>query len=197
MTNRQPRIEPLPQEEWTDAAREVFAFWEGEEARQNGSKSNTMMTLANHPKLAVPLMGFGKHILVHSTMTPRQKELIVLRIAWAYGCEYEWAHHVHSGRQIGLIDSEFAALQVEDASSLWSAEDQALIGATDQLCREGRIDESAWGALAAFMNRHELMDFLYTVGFFRMNATAFRAMGIQLEPGFEEFSKPAREMVAE
>ena len=27
MSDKQPRIGNLPREEWTDAAREVFAFW--------------------------------------------------------------------------------------------------------------------------------------------------------------------------
>jgi hypothetical protein len=38
------------------------------------------------------------------------------------------------------------------------------------------------------MNRCQLMDMIYSVGFFAMNAWAFTAMGVQIEPAFEEFS---------
>ena len=47
-----PRIGNLPREEWTDEAREVFAYWGEPGAWENGSKTNMTMTLANHPPLA-------------------------------------------------------------------------------------------------------------------------------------------------
>jgi 4-carboxymuconolactone decarboxylase len=191
-----PRIGPLPREEWTDDARDVFAYWEGEEARVNGSRSNTMMTLANHPQLAIAQLDFGKYLLVQSSLTPRQKELVILRVAWRYDSKYQWAHHVHSGRQIGMVDAEFEALQQQGPSSVWSEAEQAMIDAVDQLCDAGRVADGTWAVLAGAMDRRQLMDFLYSVGFFTMNAWAFGAMGVELEPGFEAFSTPADELVA-
>lgn len=192
-----PRIPPLPREEWTDAARDVFAYWEGPEARENGSRSNTMMTLANHPELALASLDLGKYMLVRSSLTKRQKELLVLRVAARYDSAYQWAHHVHSGRQIGLTDAEFDALRVGGVQPVWSPEEQALVSAVDQLCDAGRIDDPTWRALTAGMDRKQVMDFLYSVGFFTMNAWAFGAMGVQLEPGFEAFSRATDDMVGE
>jgi 4-carboxymuconolactone decarboxylase len=189
-----PRIPPLPRAEWTDAARDVFAYWEGPEARENGSRSNTMMTLANHPALALASLDFGKHLLVQSSLSSREKELVILRVAARYESAYQWAHHVHSARQIGFTDAEFEALKAGGAAVLWSPAEQALIDAVDQLCDAGRIDDATWAVLAQGMDRRRLMDFLYSVGFFAMNAWAFGAMGVQLEPGFEAFSTPADQL---
>jgi 4-carboxymuconolactone decarboxylase len=157
-----PRIAPLARNEWTDAAREVFGFWEGPEGRANGSRSATMMTLANHPKLAMRVLKLGKYILIDSSLSLRQKELIVLRVSWRYRCDYEWAHHVHSARKLGMTDLEF--------------------------------DDETWSTLAAKFDRHQLMDFLFTVGFIKLNAGALVSMGVQLEPEFESFSTPVNEM---
>jgi alkylhydroperoxidase family enzyme len=187
------RIGPLAPEEWTDEARDVFAYWEGPAAREGGSKSNTMMALANHPRLALAQLDFGKYILLHSTLTPKEKELVVLRVAWRFGSHYQWAHHVHAGRLMGMTDAEFAALEREGPQALWSEAEQAFIDGIDQLCAAGRIDDATWTRLVTGMDRHRLMDFLYSVGFFTMNAWAFGAMGIELEPGFEEFSTPPAE----
>lgn len=189
-----PRIGPLARDEWDDAARAVFGYWEGPEAAANGSRSNTMMTLANHPALAIPQLDFGKYMLVHSSLTPREKEIIILRVAARYRSAYQWAHHVHSAHVIGMTDAEIAALETGGASALWNATEQAIVDATDQLCDAGRIDDATWATLAAAMDRRKLMDLLYSVGFFTMNAWAFGAMGVQLEPDFAAFSKPADEM---
>ena len=192
-----PRIPPLPRMDWTDASRDVFAYWEGAVARETGSRSNTMMTLANHPELALASLDMGKYMLVKSSLTKRQKELVVLRVAARYNSTYQWAHHVHSGRQIGLTDSEFDALRSGGVHAVWSAEEQALVSAIDQLCDAGRIDDATWRSLAAAMDRRQIMDFLYSVGFFAMNAWAFGGMGVQLEPEFEAFSRPVDDGVGE
>jgi 4-carboxymuconolactone decarboxylase len=52
LANNPPRIPHLPREDWNDAARDVFGYWEGAQARENGSRSNTMMTLANHHRVS-------------------------------------------------------------------------------------------------------------------------------------------------
>jgi alkylhydroperoxidase family enzyme len=195
MATATPRIGPLPRAEWTDSARDVFAYWEGPAARENGSRSNTMMTLANHPRLAIASLDMGKYMLVESSLGKREKELVILRVAWRYGSNYQWAHHVHSARQIGMTDAEFEALQKPGPASIWSSGDQALISAVDQLCEAGRIDDPTWAQLSAAMDKQQLMDFLYSVGFFTMNAWAFGAMGVQLEPEFEAFSTPADQLV--
>jgi 4-carboxymuconolactone decarboxylase len=192
---KKPRIPPLPRENWTDEAREVFAYWEGPTAYENGSRSNTMMTLARHPKLATASLDFGKYVLVESELTARQRELIVLRVAWRYGSEHQWTHHVLSGRKIGLTDAEFAALQLSDPASLWPEEEQALICMVDQLCDAGQIEDKTWETLATHHDERTLIDMLYAIGLFTTNAWAFNAMGIELEPDVAAYSKPADELI--
>lgn len=188
VTATTPRIPPLPRGEWTDAARDVFAYWEGPSARKNGSRSNTMMTLANHPKLAMASLDFGKYLLVNSTLSVRQRELLILRVAWRYRSHYQWAHHVVSARKIGVTDEELEALKIGADAAVWSVSEKAFLQAVDQLCEGGRIDDTVWSTLLETMGRQQLMDMLYSVGFFAMNAWAFTAMGIELEPDFEQFS---------
>jgi 4-carboxymuconolactone decarboxylase len=195
MTSKSPRIPPLPREEWTDAARDVFAYWEGPAARENGSRSNTMLTLAQHPKLAIASLDFGKYILIDTKLTARQRELIVLRVAWRYGSAHQWTHHVLSGRKIGMTDAEFAALKQPEPSTVWDGAEQALIDAVDQLCSKGQIEDATWSMLAAVHEQRTLMDILYAIGLFTMNAWAFNAMGIELEADVAEYSRSADEMI--
>ena len=187
----------LPPEQWTDAARDVFGYWEGPAAREAGSRSNTMMTMAQHPRLALAVLDLGKYMLVDSTLSPRQRELVVLRVSWRNAVDYEWAHHVHSARLIGMTDAEFDALRSPDPSPVWSREDQALIDAVDQLCGSGRIAAPTWSILCETLDRHGLMDLVYGIGFFTMNIWAVGTMGVSLEPDFAVFSRPADAMIAD
>ena len=84
----------LPRAEWTEAARDVFAFWGEPGARENGSKTNMVMVLAHHPALALSYYHFGRHLLIDSTLPSRARELVVLRVAWLVRSAYEWHYHV-------------------------------------------------------------------------------------------------------
>lgn len=180
MTGAQ-RIAPLPRSEWTEAARAVFGFWEGEEARRNGSRSSVMMALANHPDLAMPALKMGRYILTQSTLSERQKELIVLRIAWLFGCEHQWEQHCISAQRIGIARSELDALSTDDFRAIRNLHEKAIVTATDELSKTGRITEQTWRALAAELDDRGLMDLIYSVGFFAMNAWAMGALQLQSE----------------
>jgi 4-carboxymuconolactone decarboxylase len=52
MTEIKPRILPLPRAEWTDDAREVFAFWGEPNAWEEGSKTNIISVMGTHPPWA-------------------------------------------------------------------------------------------------------------------------------------------------
>lgn len=188
MTSTKPRVPPLPREEWTDEARDVFAYWEGPEARENGSRSNTMMTLANHPELALASLDLGKYFMLHSTLTGRQQKMVVLRVAHRYGSPYQWAHNSVGARQLGMSDAEIEGIKQGPSASVWSREDRVFLATIDQTCDGGRIQDDTWAELTAVMDRRQIMDLIHAAGYFSMIAWGLIAMGVELEPDFTAFS---------
>lgn len=184
-----PKIPPLPAEDWTEEARDVFAYWEGEEARSNGSRSNTMMTLAQHPKLALASLDLGKYFMLESSLTARQIKIIILRIADRYGSSYQWIHSSLGALQIGISKEEVEAVRIGEEGSIWSREDRAFLSAIDSINAGGRFDDAAWAELEALFDRRFIMDLIHAAGYFTMVAWGLIAMGVEIEPDFEEFSQ--------
>ena len=184
-----PRIAPLPFEEWTDEARKVFAYWEGDEAREKGSRSNTMMTLANHPKLAMASLDLGKYFMLQCMLSAREQKMVVLRVAHRYNSIYQWTHNSIGARQLGMSDAEIEGLKKGPGAPVWNEEDRLLLTAIDQTGSGGQIDDATWSALCATMDRRKIMDLIHAVGYFTMVAWGLIAMEVQLEPDFAEFSK--------
>lgn len=185
----EPRIPPLPRAEWTDAARDVFAYWEGEEARRDGSRSNTMMTLARHPRLARATLDLGKYFMLESTLSARQIKLIILRVAHRYGSTYQWTHNSLGAKQVGVSDEEIAAIRTGPEAAVWPADDRLLLRVVDQVGDGGRLDDSAWEELAARHDPRFAMDLIHAAGYFTMVAWGLVAMGVEVEPDFAEFSR--------
>lgn len=184
-----PRIAPLAREEWTEAARDVFAYWEGPTARIEGSRSNTMMTLANHPPLALASLDLGRYFMLSSRLTARQIKMLILRIAHRYGSVYQWTHNALAARGLGLTEEQIEAIREGPNALVWDLEDRLFLRTIDEVGNGGRIGEETWQALGERYDRQAIMDLVHAVGYFTMVAWGLVAMGVEVEPDFAEFSK--------
>src|SRR4051794_462798 len=95
------RIDPLPVREWPEAMRDALGALRPANPRHlfpsqdaNRPKAlNALGTFARHPELARAFNTFNGYVLFASTITPRQRELLVLRVAVLRNCEYERLQH--------------------------------------------------------------------------------------------------------
>jgi alkylhydroperoxidase family enzyme len=190
-----PRIMPLPPGEWPGEMREALAALRPPaprhplpvrgEGRPKGL--NALGTLARHPALAQAFHTFNGHVQFATTLTTRQRELLVLRVAAVRQADYEWAQHVVLGRDAGLSDDEIARIAAgpegPDASegAGWSPLERALLGAVDELLADACIADATWAALAAELDEQQLMDLVFTVGAYDLVAMAFRSFGVELD----------------
>jgi alkylhydroperoxidase family enzyme len=184
-----PRIRPLPPEEWPAAMREALAALRPPEARhpfptRGGDRPkglNVLGTLARHPALARAFHTFNGHVLFATTLSVRQRELLVLRVAAVRQAEYEWAQHVVLGRDAGLEEDEIARIADGPDAPGWSAFDGALLRAVDELIGEAAIADATWEVLARELDEQQLMDLVFTVGAYDLLAMAFRSFRVELD----------------
>jgi 4-carboxymuconolactone decarboxylase len=182
------RIPNLPREEWTDAARDVFGFWGEPDARENGSRTNLQMVLAQHPALAMAYNTFGKHLLLNSTLAARPRELVVLRTSWHLKAPYEWHYHVGYALKAGLTMAEIGAIRDGPDAAEWAARDadRAVLAAVDELYRESRLSDASYAALSRHFDKHQVMDLVFTIGNYVMLSWAIAAFGVPLEDGIDQ-----------
>ncbi len=183
MTDIAQRIPPCPREEWTDDAREVFAFWGEPDAWENGSKTNIMMAMGNHPSLGKVYNQWGRHFLMENTLNTRQLEIIILRVSVLTKSAYEWHNHVGYGINAGLTLEEIAAIRDYPAGGSWNAEEAAILKACDEQLGDHCISDATWGALTAFFNKQQMMDLVFTIGHYAMTGWALASFGIPIEGG--------------
>lgn len=175
------RIPKLPREEWTDDAREVFAFWGEPNAWEEGSKTNVMMVMAQHPDLGKANNVWGKHMLVTNTVPLRQREIMILRIGWRMKSEYEWHNHVGYALNLGMTLDEIAAIKLAPDEWEWSDEDGSVLRGVDELIDTNDLSDKAWAELSRFYDKRQLMDFVFTAGHYVMTAWTIKAFRMPIE----------------
>ena len=135
--------------------------------------------------LAKAFLGFNRHILFETSLSDRDRELLILRVGWLCRAGYEWAQHVLLARQAGLSDEEIARIKDGPGAAGWSEEDAALLRAVDELHADAFVGDATWKQLATRFDERELMDLVFTVGVYALLAMVFNSLGVQLDPGLE------------
>ncbi len=177
-----PRLEPLAEEKWDDETREML-----ERLKVDGRVFNIFRTLAVHPKLLKKWLVFGNHILNKSTLPPRERELLILRVGWLCRAEYEWGQHVVIGKKAGLTDDEIDRVKEGPDAPGWGEFDAALLRAVDDLRAQAFISDAVWNALSAAYDTRQLLDLIFTVGQYNLVSMALNTLGVRLDEGVAGF----------
>ncbi len=199
----QPRLAPLPRDQWDEtAARAALEAGFGRPAAEQllatgpdaPAVPNVVGTLLHHPALAGAWLGFNRVLLFEPTLTARQRELVVLRVAWRTRSTYEWLQHVRMAERAGITAGEVAAIaSAETAAPTFSALDTDLLVATDQLLDDYRVDDATWARLAARLDERQLVEVVFVVGAYTCLAMAFKSFGLQLDAHLERVTAPRPE----
>jgi alkylhydroperoxidase family enzyme len=172
----QPRLAPLARDQWTDAQREVAT------SVSEGRITNAIATYMRHPTLARDLIPFERHMSSESTLPARQRELVILRTAWLCRSNYVWAQRADIARRSGVTSDELVRIAQGPDAPGWSSFEAALLRAADELHIDSFVSDQTWSTLAATYSNEQLVDLVFTVGAFTMNAGTVNSLGVEIEP---------------
>ena len=185
MRLHEPRVPPIGESDWSDEVRDQFASL----SRDGGQVFNIFKTLAHHPKLMKRWLVFGNHVLGKNSLSPRDRELAILRIGWLCRAEYEWGQHAVIGRAVGISDEEIERVAAGPEAPGWAPFEVTLLTAVDELHADAMITDATWQALSERYDTLQLMDFVFTVGQYNLVSMVLNSFGVQLDEGLEGFPR--------
>ena len=192
-----PRVQPIPPWEWPAGMAEALAAaYRPTNPRHPPSPLdptspkglNAMGVLAYHPELTAAYNNLISHALYFTTITPRQRELLILRVAHLRGSRYEWAQHVYQAGVAGLSAEEVGRVRAGAQAGGWDELDSALLSAADELVAEARIADPTYAVLARGLDTRQLMDVVFTVGAYEVFAMAMRTFDVPLDDDLLRFT---------
>jgi 4-carboxymuconolactone decarboxylase len=175
MMDGTPRVAPLPPEERDERQAALV--------REVGRELNIFTTLVRHADLFADFLPLGRRLLALSSLQPRQRELLIMRVAWRCGAGYEWSHHEVIGRGAGLTDEDLLALatdSVDDGDPVRGL----LLRAADELVDAHAVTEVTWAQLSARYPVEQIIEICMLVGQYAMLAGVLNSLRVQIEPGY-------------
>ncbi|HET6951684.1 MAG TPA: carboxymuconolactone decarboxylase family protein [Acidimicrobiales bacterium] len=189
------RIAPVPFERWDEPTRAALLgflrrreLYEGPDARP---LPNVLGLLANHGPLAASWLSFSDILLARTSLAPRLRELIILRVAWRTRSAYEWLQHTRMGLDAGLSVAELHAVPAGGRADVWSDLERSLLDAVDQLVDRHTVDDGTWAVLSTHFDPSQLVEVLFTAGGYLCFAVVANASGLQPDASAEIVDAPA------
>jgi 4-carboxymuconolactone decarboxylase len=173
-----PRVAPLGKDERTPEQEAMLA---------SRPDFNVYKTLAHHVDLYNRWSPLGRFVLDGTSLPPREREIVMLRMGWLCQSEYEWAQHARIAKsQAGLSNEDIHRIAEGPTAAGWSDFDRTLLRMVDELRYDTMISDATWKALRARYSAQQVMEALYTAAQYQLVSMALNSLGVQLDPGLED-----------
>ena len=145
----------------------------------------TYRLLFNSPRLAVLLARVGEYFRFQSSLDPVVRETAILATAKEVGSQYEWTHHEHVARRLGVRDEVIEAIRSGRAPMGLPPKEGVFAQVAREMVRDGGLSPRTFQAVLHLLGPEQTVDLVALVGFYSMLARVFNALGLELEEDLE------------
>jgi len=139
-------------------------------------------TVAKHPEVFRRQLEMGTTLFT-GRLSPRERELAVLRIGWLLGAPYEWGEHVVIAKRYGMTADEVERTTQGSTAPGWTVHEAAILAGVEELLSTQSISDETWVILAASWDEARLIEFPTMVGQYVATALVQNALRVRLSEG--------------
>jgi alkylhydroperoxidase family enzyme len=178
------RIEPLKQEDFDDEARAlVITIRESLGISEHSVLPEAFGTMLKHPGLYRCQMEMGIQLLGKGVLSPRERELAIMRVGWLCRAPYEWTQHVDIAKRYGVTTEEVERVTRGSSAPGWTPHEAAILKGVEELLGDQMIADDTWNVLARSWTERQLLEFPTLVGQYVAIAYSQNALRMRLNPG--------------
>lgn len=122
---------------------------------------------------------YSAKLMPFGTLTRRDAETVILRVAHLRGCAYELDHHTRLGRRAGLTDTDIERVFAGPDADGWDDGTRALLLAVDELVATRDLSDQTWARLAGFRDDRAMIEVVMLVGQYDSLATTLGVLRVQ------------------
>lgn len=171
------RVKLLQKEEASPKARELY-----DKIEQNGAKVlNLYKALAHNPNALHNFTRLGNSLLSGAELSPKLRELVILRIAKLAGSEYEWTQHYPIALEVGVTHEQTEAITHWANSTSFSDEERAVLQYADEVAQNVGVKDETFKALQPYLTEQSIVELTLSVGYWGMVARVLVPLRVDID----------------
>ncbi len=146
--------------------------------------------LLRHPKLAKRFNDYLGRLLSGDALGHRLRELVIMRVGWRTGSDYEWTQHWQAGQSLfGVPADDLLATRDWRAHDGFGPAERAVLAATDEVLDDGAVSDETWRQCHEHVDGGDqaLLELFLAIGAWRMVSGFLRSLEVPLEAGVDSW----------
>lgn len=154
---------------------------------------SVFQVLLRHPKVASVLQGMLTALLWQGELDGRLRELVIMRIGWVTGSDYEWTQHWRVATGMGISPDDLLGVRDWRSYAGFGPAERAVLAATDETLETGTIGAATWAECESHVGgARELIELVVAIGNWRLFSSLLRSLEIPLEDGVASWPPDGR-----
>lgn len=146
---------------------------------------NVFRLLLRRERLAKGVSDLLLSLLFGTELEARPRELVIMRIGWVTGSEYEWTQHWRIAADVGVAAEDMLAVRAWEGHPGFGELDRAVLAATDECLAGLRISDEVMSTLRRHLTDNAVVELVAAISGWTMVSMLLRSLDVPLEHGVE------------
>ncbi|MBW2294794.1 MAG: carboxymuconolactone decarboxylase family protein [Deltaproteobacteria bacterium] len=145
---------------------------------------NVFRLLLHRPRTAKAVSDLLLSLLFGGELDDRLRELVIMRIGWATGSNYEWTQHwTIALERFGCSEEDLLSLRDWRAASCFGEVEQLILSSVDEILETGTLTKESFDRCLVQLGRDSTIELVAAVGTWSMISKLAKSLDIPLEEG--------------
>ena len=148
----------------------------------NGAKvMNLYRAMANSPHVTRNLIKLGNSLMSKTDLSPKLRELTIMRIARLCDCEYEWAQHTSVALHSGVSQTQLDVIDSWKESDDFTDEERAVLQYVDEVAQNVKVADKTFEALRQHLSERHIVELTLAIGWWGMLARFLVPLEVEID----------------
>ena len=180
-----PRLVPVDMDKMPEECKEILERIPGDALKGKYAPVNVLGTLMYNPDTMKPFLDYWVTSKLKMGLSVREQELVILRMAVHYRCNYVWKHHVPVAVEFGVTQEELELVRKFPLPSGFSAREEAMLILTDYLVNDRDLTDEIYAKYGRELKGPELVDLISLVSQYVLFALMNNVLRVDVESSLE------------
>ena len=171
------RVKLLQKDQAPTGVKEIF-----DKIEKNGARVlNLYRALAHNPDAMLSTLKLGNSLLTKSELSPKLRELVILRVAKLAGSDYEWAQHYPVALEAGVSREQTEAISNWQESEAFSDTERAVLKYTDEVAKNVKVPDETFDALKQYLSERNIVELTLSIAYWGLIARILVPLQVDID----------------
>lgn len=149
--------------------------------QNSGRLLNLFKVMGHLPHIGLNFQRMGNSILKGEELSPKLRELAILRVGFLTRCRYELTQHTPIALRAGLQKKQIDELGQWKLSKNFTDEEKAVLAYTDEMEVNIQVKDATFNELRRFLSEHSTVEMTATIAYYGMACRILEALQVDME----------------